>query len=430
MRVQIFEQFHEGHYTNYIQHLLTTLVKLSNERLIDKITVSITPSHANSRAFQQQMASYSNVVKFDASLLEIGLDLTLSPKTILKNPRQALSAIERRQTILSNLTRSISQTQPDYLISTTSDALNLLLSIKEVCGIQTLSANLHSVGIVHYGYSGCAFNWNDILKDHVYRFTWKYAPWTRTLMVNPLNYEAIKAQDKLLAQKLSLVPDPVPSSRSLDKKLAREYLKVPVDGRYLGFIGLMDHRKAIPELVAAFKDAALTTNDRLLLAGKLLPEYWDFIHDNYQDLLDSGQIIVLDRYLNQDELIAGFCALDAAAILHRRLPTLSANLLRAIAFHKPVIADDFGYPGFILKQFEAGWLCDIFQHDSIVVALRRGLESCNNYQISEPVSRLIQFHSPENYANTVLEDLRNLIGSPIRPKTWEWVLGADHSSNP
>ena len=94
MKVQIFEQFHAGHYTNYIEHLLPALIRLIEKKLIEKIIVTITPTHLHSRAFQEQLAEYSDWVEFDASLYEIGDTLTrFNPQRILKNPAQAFSAL-------------------------------------------------------------------------------------------------------------------------------------------------------------------------------------------------------------------------------------------------------------------------------------------------------------------------------------------------
>jgi hypothetical protein len=263
MRVRIFEQFQGGHYTNYIQHLLPSLVKLADEKLIDEIVVTITQEHYKSKPFQEQLASYSEQVHFDHSLPEVIPKLGLDPRLIIKQPTEFTSALKRRAEITSHLVNSVRRIKPDFLISTTADTQSSIDSaIKTFFGRQILPKDTHSVGIIHYGYSGTAFNVIDKIKDLGYRSTWRYSPWSNLLVVNPLIYEWILNKGGTLAKRISLVPTPIPLSTSFDKETARSLLEIPSEGRYIGVSGTMDHRVAIPELVAAFRDAPLSLTDR------------------------------------------------------------------------------------------------------------------------------------------------------------------------
>ena len=67
-------------------------------------------------------------------------------------------------------------------------------------------------------------------------------------------------------------------------------------------IGDLDARKAVPTTVAAFRRATLARADRLLLAGKLAPAYAQFIHDEHQDLVRDGRLVLIDRLLSDTEL--------------------------------------------------------------------------------------------------------------------------------
>ena len=62
-------------------------------------------------------------------------------------------------------------------------------------------------------------------------------------------------------------------------------LLLDTEGRYLGLLGSLDRRKAVPELLAAFREAQLAPTDRLLLAGGLDPAYAALIAEHYNDLL-------------------------------------------------------------------------------------------------------------------------------------------------
>jgi glycosyltransferase involved in cell wall biosynthesis len=425
MKVQIFEQLTGGHHTNYIQYLLPTLIKLVEEKLITEIVVTITPEHFKSKHFQQQLSSYSPWITFEPCLKEVSPCLSLNPMLIVKDPSAFVSSLKLRSQIVTNLIISVDRIKPDYLISTTAETQSSMSgAIQSFLGRKTFAKNILSQGIFHYGYSEDTTNLADILKAIGYRLTWQYSPWSRLLFVNPLIYEQLKLQGNLLTKRFDLLPDPVPSFISFDKKSARNSLMIPEEGRYIGFIGSIDSRVAIPELVAAFRAVTSNPTDRLLLAGRILPQYKKLIEEEFKDLLVDKRLILIDRYLEFNELNLGFCALDAVSLLYYQRSNLSANLLKAISAKRPVIVNDFGYTGMMVKRFDVGWSCDVLDHNALVATLRKSLEKFDSYRVNERTSRLIQYHHPDNYAATVLMDLQNTVMPAYisHPKTWEWVL--------
>jgi glycosyltransferase involved in cell wall biosynthesis len=425
MKIQIFEQLTGGHHTNYIQYLLPTLIKLVEEKLITEIVVTITPEHFKSEHFQQQLSSYSPWVTFEPCLKEVSPCLSLNPKLILKEPSAFVSSLKLRSQIVANLINSVYLIKPDYLISTTAETQSSISgAIQSFLGKHMFPRNIRSQGIFHYGYSDKPTNLADRMKAIGYRLTWQYSSWSRLLFVNPLIYEQLKHQGNSLTKRFNLVPDPVPTFISFDKKSARNSLMIPEEGRYIGFIGGIDSRVAIPELVAAFSAAASDPTDRLLLAGKILPQYKKLIEEEFSDLLADKRLILIDRYLEFDELNLGFCALDVVSLLYYERSNLSANLLKAISAKRPVVVNDFGYTGMMVKRFDVGWSCDVLDHKALVATLRKSLEKFESYRVNERTSRLIQYHHPDNYAATVLMDLQNTVMPAYvsHPKTWEWVL--------
>jgi len=426
MRVQIFEQFMGGHYTNYIQHLLPALIELKKDNLIDDIIVTITSEHLKSEYFENQLRNYSQWVKFEPCLEYVNASLGLDPRLMIKRPKAFVSSLQNRAKIANNLISSVYRFKPDYLISTTADTQSSLgWAINSFLGLKTLPKNTYAVGIFHYGYSGAANTLVDRIKDFGYGLTWKYSPWARLFVVNPLVYEHIKFLDKVssLSQRIALAPDPVPSSVEIDKKIARNLLKIPENGRYVGFIGGMDHRVAIPEILEAFSDATSNPTDRLLLAGKMLPEYREIIEENFESLLDEGRLILMDRYLSTEELNLGYCALDIVATIYYKKNNLSANLLKSVISQRPVIVNNFGYTGMMVKRFNNGWACNVLEHKDCVSTFQKGLEECLNYKPNSQTARLIQFHHADNYAGTILMDLHDMVASSRTQqlKTWDWV---------
>jgi glycosyltransferase involved in cell wall biosynthesis len=200
-------------------------------------------------------------------------------------------------------------------------------------------------------------------------------------------------------------------------------LNLPTEGRYVGFIGVMDTRKAIPELLTAWQAAQSDANDYLLLAGRLDPGYRQLIAAEFSELLQQGRIILLDQHLTAEQLIAGYSALDAVAVVQYRRANLSANLLKAIAAGRPAIVDRYGYTGMVVERFQAGYACDVTNVADLTAALKMALAESPSYTLSPQAERLIQFHHPSNFAHTVLQGLTGLLPADYSSeiKTWEWV---------
>lgn len=408
MRVQVFEHGCGGHHTNYIEALLPRLIDLKHQGKIDQVIVTITRTHLDSDNFQQQLAPFVAEVDFRE------LEFPVKPK---------LPVLSGQAQLMQTILQAIEQVRPDYLVAPSADSQSLMLAITNLLGRKTLPKSVHSVGVFHAGYAGTVDNWQDYLKDQVYRFSWRYAPWSRMLLVNPVVYECILRENPILAKRTGLLPDPVPPLQPSDRSSARKLLNIPEEGRYIGFVGTMDHRKAIPELLQAFRAATSQPTDRLLLAGFIYPQHREVLEREFADLLQQQRIILLDRFLSVEEMQASFSAIDVAAVLQYSRPGLSCNLLKAITAHRPVLVDEYGYTGMLTRRFQLGQTCRVLEPDSVVQAIRASLDQSADYRISPAARRLIEFHHPTNFADTILKDLYTRLGIPTSNsfQSWEWV---------
>jgi glycosyltransferase involved in cell wall biosynthesis len=411
MIVQIFEPFRGGgHFTNYIRALLPQLTDLLHRSLIRRVVVTISQAHRDSSAFTDQLLPFASSVEFESSLPLAG-GLTKSPA------------------LAKTLFESISRIRPDYLIATTADLLSVGLASRALIA-QSLPAKTHSIGIFHYSYGQMAKQsgnryMSGHLKDELFRFGRKFANWSEVQIVNPLAYERLI---RLGAdpRRVRLLPHPVDRSLLIDKVAARRQLKIPLDGRYIGSIGASDDRKAIPELLSAFRSATSARSDRVLLAGHLHEPYKALIEREYRDLVSQERLIILNRYLSTDELGAALCASDVAAITYYSGTGLSANLLQAAGARRPVVAGASGYSGMAVQGFELGWSCNVLDHNDLVATIRTALEGSQDYRSGEKRARLIAFHDPKNYAASILGALYERIGLPAPPlKSWAWATSND-----
>lgn len=407
MRVQVFEQFLGGHHTNYLAALLPPLIDLKRRGHLDEVIVSLTQRHRDSTAFAQQLSQFEDDVRFD---------------TVVPDANPALPLRERFR-ISGHVVDAITRNSPDFFISTTADPETLAFAVRKCLGHNAVPAHVHTTGMLHYGYAGQTLHAKDRLKDTIYQFGMQHAPWSRTLVVNPLVLEWIDKNAPTLRKHVDLVPDPVPPISQISKTDARRLLGLAENGRLIGYVGTTDHRKAIPELLGAFASAA-KPGERLLIAGRLAEPHAALIEAQYREDVSNGRIQLLNRYLDPDEVESAFCALDVAAVLSYPRPGLSANLLKAVAARRPVLVDRFGYTGMMIQRFAIGHDCDVNDPRALSQTLRLALDASDDFQWTPKLDRLLRFHSLSNFSATVLESVYRSIAPDAYepPLAWSDVI--------
>lgn len=401
MIVEIFEPFSGGHHTKYIALLLPTLVSLKERGFIHRLVVTTSTTHRESAAFTDRLAQYADAVDFEF---------------IEGNFRS-----EPGRRVTDILFESLERNKPNFLIVTSANNGALTLAVRSLVNKCFKRADFTSVGIIHNGFSRPATHFKDRFRDNIHRFSRKHAPWSEMYIVNPVLFERILLQGDNLRDRVKMLPDPVqvPDPVASD---ARQILGLPAAGRIIGMIGQSDGRKAIPELLAAFRDSKAEETDRLLLAGTLYEPYRLLIHKQYADLLESGRVILIDRYLHPHELQAANFASDVVAVTYYT-DELSSNLLAAVAARRPVIGSFLGYSGLIIGKFQVGWQCDVFNHASFTSAVSQAFNACHDYVPSTAAQRLLAYHDPDNFVSTLLARLYELLDLPTHEvKSWNWVV--------
>jgi hypothetical protein len=106
-------------------------------------------------------------------------------------------------------------------------------------------------------------------------------------------------------------------------------------------------------------------------------------------------------------------------LLQYRRMNLSANLLKAVAYGKPVVVDAAGYTGIISQRFALGEVCDVLSLQSTSDAIQRAIARAPRYVPTPQAKRLSAFHHPDNYANSIMQEL--LPNQSFDVKTWDWV---------
>ena len=399
MRVLVFEQWGGGHYTDYLQYLIPKISELASETIL-----AISSRFYESQDLQRIRSSWS-----DCQSLQFDLDVPEG------NP--ALPWRDRLK-VLWNLREAIQRNKPDYVFVPSGDAQTIALGLVGPFSLGHLSLNAISECILHYGYGPGTTNVKESAKKAVYNTAFAWSSWNRLNFVNCLLFEALAKSDR--RDRIGMIPHPTPPSLLLERQEARRLLGCPENGRIVGFVGTMDHRKAIPELLQAFRHARLGMSDRLVLAGRLTPQFAALIEHEYSALRRQERLIVIDRWLTERELQAGYSACDVVCLPYYNFPNLSSLMLRAIAAQRHVLVHDFGWMRAIAKRFDAASVCDIYNVSSFSTAIEGVLERSSQYAFTSAMQALVDYHSPGNFVEHSVATLRNLLGKPTVPLT-SWV---------
>jgi glycosyltransferase involved in cell wall biosynthesis len=403
MRVLLYEQFHSGHYYHCHHHILPRLIGL-----VDEVVVAVTPLGRSSSEFKSLLEPFADSVHIDDSVPMV-------------NPQMAMG--DRFQ-MYANLCAAVDRVRPDYVLVPTADGQTTAMGLSRLMGRGRLPHKARGQAGVHFGLGPAKVTAKDHAKDFFYETTWRLSTWEKIHVNNMSLYEAIQSRGGSLARRTELMAHPIPPSPRLGKTESRRALGIPEDGRYIGLVAEIDRRKAIHQLLAAFKAGTNQPSDRLLLAGRLSTQFADLIDSDYADMVKEGRIILMNRFIGLQEADQVHCALDIVCTPYPKFGHLSSALLHGVAAGCPILANDFGWPRDLVKRFQLGWLCDVLDQEAFTRSLREAFDRCKDYTESEATKRLLAFHTPDNFAEAWLVPIREEMGRPAPSPflSWEWVL--------
>jgi len=410
MRVLLYEQWHEGHHFHSLHHILPRLIGVA-----DEVVVAVTDLGRSSVEFKNVLEPFADRVRIDAGVARA-------------NPRMGLAD---RLAIHRNLRDTVERVRPDYVLVPSGDGQTTAMGVYRAALRGGLPRGTPGEAGILYALGLAKVTAKDYARDLFYETTWRLSSWNKLHFNNFLVYEYLLARGGSLARRAALQPHPIPVNRRLGKTESRRLLGLPEDGRYIGLVAEIDRRKAVDRLLAAFKAGTSRPDDRLLLAGRLATPFAELIERDYADLVKSGRILLINRFVGLQEADLVHSALDIVCTPYPRFGHLSSALLHGVAAGKPILANDFGWPRALVRRFEVGWLCDVLDQDAFTRTMSEAFERCHEYRETEGTRRLLAFHTPENFAESWLVHLRELTGRPAPEphRNWSWVLeglGADH----
>jgi glycosyltransferase involved in cell wall biosynthesis len=403
MRVLIVEPDLTGHHSPYLRHLLCSLAELGQEAVVLTCRgASQTP----------QFALHLQDVSAQATW-----DESLEPDS--KLPRNAAQ-------LFRALVEAVNRHHAEHVWVPYADFETLYLGARAFVGWKRhWPAGVQAEGLIFRGNLAYpAPRWHKNLNRIIAKLFVPKANWEILHFLDPIPYEYLCREYPEQSHRYRLMPDPVEKVVQETAHVARARLRIPVSGRYVGCIGVLVDLCAIGRVLSAFRQAGLGDENRLLLAGPMAESVRALIDHDFGDLVASGRVICLDRHLNLDEVALAVMATDVVCIPTKFRVGSSSFLIRAATAGRAVVADDFGWTGWIVRKFDLGWTVDVRNISAFAEALRSAIENAGATQFSPAAERFVRYHSAENFKAHWTSGLRERLGLSPDPNlfTWQSVL--------
>ena len=217
----------------------------------------------------------------------------------------------------------------------------------------------------------------DSRKQLLYRLMLRNAALERVLSLDP--YFPAFAEAKLAARgRVVELPDPVVSTPEVVEAsvVGADLQTACKDGRVVfSLFGALTDRKGVLQVVDAVTALAssVRTGIRVVLAGKVDPQIADALTQRAAALSAAagggGSLRIVDRYLTTVELAWLVQRSDALLAPYQRFVGSSGVLTWAAGARRPVIAQDYGLIGALVRDYRLGLAIDTTDPTEIAVAM-------------------------------------------------------------
>lgn len=403
VRVVVYEPQFTGHHYAHLARLLPALAELTPH-----VVLATSEQGASSPQFKVHLDRYAEMFQ-------------------VATPWRFDGPFEPRQ-LYRGLRAAVDKLSPDHLYVSYGDGVGPVCGLNAALGRRAWPAATEAeVLLLRGNYIYPTKNWRTWLQGQLAMRLLRRGAWKVVHHMVPEGAPRLAAGDPHPAR-YQIMPDPVDTLDSTERAAARAQLGIPLDGRYVGTTGVIDHRKGVPFLLDAFRRALpqLQADDRLLLAGAHSAEVVSLLEGEYRPLCEQGRIVTIRRHLTAAEWPLALAALDLVCALYPSHPFSASIVIQATAVERPVLGANYGWMGHTIRQFGLGDTCDVNVAESRATALVAALQKAAGYRLPPAAREFVRFHSPANFIAHWTARLRQRLGAPQSAHllAWDEVLRA------
>jgi glycosyltransferase involved in cell wall biosynthesis len=422
MRVLIIEQASDGgHYLNYVRHLVQAFAPLGCD-----IVVAVPKPALESMQFKTYLSPHRPLFRLE---FIPSRDETITEKRWLIG-----TLISSWRIILANaraFRALIARVKPDAVYVPTLDRYQVSIrhgmaeSLAWWLALRPRLSRLHCEALLlglpaAYGMTRRS--------PFITKMGVRTMPFDVVHYIDPVVFDWVLSEvGGKAGRRARLIADPV-EPLLLTRSKARAMLRLPNYKKLIMSVGLQDLRKGVDYLIRACARWQPVEPASIVLAGPLSPPIRQLVTNEYQHLVNDGRLIILDRYLSNEEINACCAAGDLIATPYRPQPHPSSIALHGITAGKMVLAANSGWLAYMVPKFSLGRLCDPQDPDLLAEALDLALHEAETYQLSAAAERLVEFHRSENFLIQWRRELSRMMGKKSEDTArcdWKWVLNGE-----
>jgi hypothetical protein len=402
MRVLIIEQKYDGgHYLNYVRHLVQAFAPLGCE-----IVVAVPKPALESAQFKMYLSPHRP--RFRLEFIP-SRDETISRWRMILTNARAFRAL-------------IARVKPDAVYVPTLDEFRMAQSLAWWLALRPRLSRLRCEALLlglpaAYGMTRRS--------PFINKMTVRTMPFDVVHYIDPVVFDwVLRKVGGKAGRRARFTADPVEPLLLPTRSKARAMLRLPEHKKLIMSVGIQDHHKGVDYLIGACARWQPAEPASIVLAGPLSPQIRHLVANEYRHLVDDGRLIVLDRYLSNEEINACCAAGNLIAAPYRLQPNPSSIVLHAVAAERMVLAANNGWLAYMVPKFSLGRLCDPQDPELLAKTLDRALIEAEGYKLSAAAKRLVEFHRSENFMLQWRRGLCRIMGKceDTSPRDWNWVL--------
>jgi glycosyltransferase involved in cell wall biosynthesis len=272
--------------------------------------------------------------------------------------------------------------------------------------------SIHSLGASDH--VPAAERFRDSLKAALYGRMLRNSSLTRVLTLDPFFPQ--HARERFAnGAKVRTLPDPIIEDSTASGVIGVDVVSAPVDGRAMFLMfGALTVRKGVLEILQALLalPADVRARIRVVLAGRIDPECAAQVAELRRRLesVDAGaeSLWVVDRFLSTAELEWLVERSETVLVTYRRHVGSSGALVWAARHGKPVLAQDYGLVGALVREYRLGEVVDATDPEAIAAAIvgladpdtRRSIAANADWR------RFLAGRSADEFASQVVDAIR------------------------
>jgi glycosyltransferase involved in cell wall biosynthesis len=391
MRVLFYAPDYAGHYFAYLARMMPAFAALPIERLVATV-----PEALESTEYAATLARFADKLSFAT--------------TCTPGP---LSPVQSARHRLRELGSAIRATRPDHVIVGYLDGLWEQALAAWLTGRRPWPRDLVVEGWIYRTRFGDPFDRR--LKARVRRAMFPML--LRSGLFRKLHldgeqlYDFAKPKSAGTPTEVVLSPNPIAMQEPMSLEDARRRLGLPTEGTWLSLSGVIARYKGAHLLLEAFRQLRIAEHEspvRLLLAGPQEDEINRLLSSEpYRPLVDAGRIVSVARFLNVNEMFLAAAAANLVVAPYPDHHGRSSIILWAAAAGRPSLGTESGGIGYVIRQQNLGWTCDVSNAATLAESIATALSAPWGQADAARAREYAKQHRVEEYQRSASELLQS-----------------------